>query len=115
MILPKLVDFVQLPTGSTYTEKKSTKSSVLKMSQQPKASGSGSNGRRAFELAPDDIKNLIECSVCLTTPRDGYIYQCDNGHLHCSKCHLKLKTCPVCRVPLRNTRNLLAEKQIERY
>ena len=85
------------------------------MSQQPNASGSGSNGRRAFELAPDDIKNLIECSVCLTTPRDGYIYQCDNGHLHCSKCHLKLKTCPVCRVPLRNTRNLLAEKQIERY
>ena len=71
----------------------------------------------SFNISLEDIKNLHNCSVCLTVPRSGHIFQCDNGHLHCSSCHQKLKNkiCPVCRIRLRESRNLVAEQTIEKY
>ena len=70
-----------------------------------------------FNVSTEDIKNVYSCSVCFNVPRKGYIYQCDNGHLHCSACHekLKKKKCPICRIKLRETRNLAAEQTIEKY
>ena len=70
-----------------------------------------------FNVSTEDIKNVYSCSVCFNVPRNGYIYQCDNGHLHCSTCHekLKKKKYPICRIKLRETRNLAAEQTIEKY
>ena len=71
----------------------------------------------SFNVSTEDIKNVYSCTVCFNVPRKGYIYQCDNGHLHCSTCHekLKKKKCPICRIKLRETRNLAAEQTIEKY
>ena len=57
------------------------------------------------------LEELIECSVCFETPKD-HIYQCENGHLYCSECRVKLEKCAICREPLANSRCLMAEKVI---
>jgi len=51
----------------------------------------------------------MECPVCFKLPR-GQIFQCERGHHVCSDCRAKLTDCPVCRIPLGQSRNLLAEK-----
>ena len=58
----------------------------------------------------DDVQEDLECPVCLKIPRTTPIYQCDEGHIHCNKCHPQLQDCPICRSPMRNNRSLFAEK-----
>ena len=65
------------------------------------------------------LKDIVECPVCLKTPRYGApIFQCRNGHLICRECYKRVEsTCPVCRVDLySNTkiRCLSAEKILDR-
>ena len=62
----------------------------------------------------EDIREDLECPVCLKTPRTTPIYQCEQGHIHCKTCHPRLQKCPVCRGPIGNTRNLVAEKIISK-
>ena len=63
----------------------------------------------------EDIREDLECPVCLKTPRTTPIYQCEQGHIHCNTCHPRLKKkCPVCRGSIGNTRNLVAEKIISK-
>ena len=62
--------------------------------------------------SPIQLTNLFECPVCyeyILPP----ILQCESGHLVCSKCHPKLGSCPSCRRPLGNVRNLAMEKVAE--
>ena len=58
----------------------------------------------------EDLREDLECPVCLAIPKSGHIYQCDSGHIHCEKCHPALRECPVCRGRIGNTRNLMLEK-----
>ena len=38
------------------------------------------------------------------------LFQCQAGHLICQTCKPKLNSCPTCRGPLGNIRNLAMEK-----
>ena len=53
-------------------------------------------------------------SSCFKIPRTTPIYQCEQGHIHCKKCHPRLRDCPICRGSIGNTRNLVAEKIISK-
>jgi hypothetical protein len=61
----------------------------------------------------ENLASSLECPVCLEVPQTGPISQCDNGHLLCNPCRMKLKDCPVCKKRLRINRNLTAEKILE--
>ena len=56
-----------------------------------------------------ELKEGLECPVCLQLPQQTPIYQCENGHIVCKNCHQKLVNCPQCRRPLGKNRNLFAE------
>ena len=65
------------------------------------------------------LRDIVECPVCLKTPRYGApVFQCRNGHIICRDCYKRVEShCPVCRVQLyTNTkiRCIPAEKIIER-
>ena len=66
-------------------------------------------------LSLDDLKDFLECPICVTIPNRGPIYQCESGHIICKDCHSKLTKCPQCRNPLGKTRALQLEKIIEKY
>jgi len=59
----------------------------------------------------DDLKDRVECPVCLQVPRVGPIYACPNGHHVCAEC--KRGSCPVCREVMGNNQSLLALDVIE--
>ena len=56
-----------------------------------------------------DLVNLFECPVCFDYALPP-ILQCQSGHIVCSQCRMKLSSCPTCRGPLGNIRNLGMEK-----
>lgn len=56
-----------------------------------------------------DLVNLFECPVCFDYALPP-ILQCQSGHIVCAQCRLKLSSCPTCRGPLVNIRNLAMEK-----
>lgn len=56
-----------------------------------------------------ETMKALECPVCYEMPKEGNIYQCPNGHMHCNACHSRLDNCPICRVPIGNARNLALE------
>ncbi|KFM63131.1 E3 ubiquitin-protein ligase SIAH1-like [Stegodyphus dumicola] len=56
-----------------------------------------------------DLASLFECPVCFDYVLPP-ILQCQNGHLVCASCRLKLTCCPSCRGPIGNIRNLAMEK-----
>ena len=66
-------------------------------------------------ISAEDLKDVLECPVCLKVPRSAPVFQCERGHVVCHECHPKLVTCPVCRLPLGNTRSLISEKVLARY
>lgn len=66
------------------------------------ASPNGSNQHQ-------DLVNLFECPVCFDYALPP-ILQCQSGHFVCSQCRQKLSSCPTCRGPLGNIRNLGMEK-----
>lgn len=60
--------------------------------------------------------NLLECPVCLDIPfKPRVIFQCDDGHVICSDCRMKVLVCPECRCELRPemSRNRRLEALIE--
>jgi len=65
-------------------------------------------------IKKDDLKDLLECPVCLRVPRSSPIYQCARGHVVCSECRPNVSTCPQCRDPLGNIRSLVSEKMLEK-
>ena len=60
----------------------------------------------------EELRDDLECPVCLQIPKSVPIYQCEAGHIHCKKCHPQLQDCPVCRGPIGNMRSLMTEKII---
>lgn len=64
-------------------------------------------------FTPDSVDSLFECPVCSDTVLPP-ILQCRNGHLLCSNCRKNVTSCPVCRSPLGDIRNLSLEKLSEK-
>jgi len=65
----------------------------------------------------DELKRLLECTVCTKVPRQGNIYQCKWGHCICSKCQPGVTQCPTCRFAMsRNNpgRNLVLENLVSK-
>jgi len=77
------------------------------------ATGNSNNGTIATTSnGPNqhqDLVNLFECPVCFDYALPP-ILQCQSGHIVCSQCRQKLSSCPTCRGPLGNIRNLGMEK-----
>ncbi|CAM4944990.1 unnamed protein product [Rotaria socialis] len=59
-----------------------------------------------------DLVNLFECPVCFDYALPP-ILQCQSGHIVCSQCRQKLSSCPTCRGPLGNIRNLVHKNKLE--
>jgi len=65
---------------------------------------------RRVRAVIDKMKEVMECSICYNLPRSPPVHQCDRGHCICSTCREKVTTCPICRRPLGQSRNLVVEK-----
>jgi len=65
-------------------------------------------------IKKDELKDLLECPVCLRVPRTSPIYQCARGHTVCGECRPNVTVCPQCREPLGNIRSLVSEKMLEK-
>jgi len=65
-------------------------------------------------IKTEELKDLLECPVCLRVPRSSPIFQCARGHVVCSDCRPNVSTCPQCRDPLGNIRSLVSEKMLEK-
>lgn len=59
----------------------------------------------------NQLKDKVECPVCLEIPQNGPAPVCPNGHLVCQNC--KTDTCPTCRTAMGNNKSLLATVVIE--
>ena len=56
------------------------------------------------------LKIILECPVCLTLFNTTPIFRCDNGHLVCKDCRVKVEKCPECRILLGYSRCLTSER-----
>ena len=83
--------------------KADSKSFLKSISKMPKRKGIQSS---------EELREDLQCPVCLVIPRSAPIYQCEDGHIHCKKCHPGLQECPICRGRIGNTRSLMTEKII---
>merc|ERR1740137_130425 len=61
----------------------------------------------------DNLKDTVECPVCLEIPRKGPVFVCPNGHFVCKRCKAEAKSCPTCRDPMGDGKSLLAVSVIE--
>eukprot|EP00092_Neocalanus_flemingeri_P028599 GFUD01031056.1.p1 GENE.GFUD01031056.1~~GFUD01031056.1.p1 ORF type:complete len:367 (+),score=70.16 GFUD01031056.1:48-1148(+) len=59
----------------------------------------------------DQLKEKIECPVCMEIPQTGPVPVCPNGHFVCNEC--KADACPTCRVGMADGKSLLAVTVIE--
>jgi len=71
------------------------------------------------ERTAEKFRKLVECPVCMSTPREGPVPCCPNGHLVCVTCLNKLKgegraDCPTCRRVMGQGKSLLAFAVAER-
>ena len=67
--------------------------------------------QRKLKKFKDDLRDKIECPVCLDTPRLGPVPVCPNGHVVCLNC--KAQSCPTCRVEMGEGKSLIAVAIIE--
>jgi len=63
----------------------------------------------------EDIEKLLECPLCFETA-EAPIFECQEGHLVCSKCKPKITKCPECQIVYRgpDKRNRYAERDAEK-
>ena len=48
-----------------------------------------------FRFVDEELKEVIQCGVCLEIPG---LEQCRNGHILCQFCRVQLEACAFCRV-----------------
>ena len=65
-----------------------------------------------------ELKDELECPVCLETIMDPPIFLCEKGHGLCGSCREDIKNrgqpCPVCRGALTEVRNLMVEQMLDK-
>jgi len=66
---------------------------------------------KKYEQLVQQLKDKVECPVCLVVPNKAPIPVCPNGHVVCSKC--KREDCPKCRVKMAQGKSTLAITVIE--
>ena len=71
-------------------------------------------GKSADVIASDEVRQVLECPVCLETPRKPPLFICPNGHGLCKMCKPQVSHCPVCRAKMGNTRNLALEALMDK-
>jgi len=67
--------------------------------------------RKKQDLLVQQMKEKVECPVCLDIPRSGPVPVCPNGHFVCQSC--KADSCPTCRTQMGNGKSLLASTLLE--
>ena len=70
-----------------------------------------------LESEIEDLEKELECPVCFNLATSP-IFKCDDDHLICSSCKLKLMNCPQCRedYPKEGARRFRgAERQAENW
>ena len=72
----------------------------------------------AFEKMTAELKERVECPVCLQLPREDSVPCCPRGHITCSPCLENLRKagrmdCPTCRDPMGEGKSLLAKVVIK--
>ena len=63
------------------------------------------------EKSIEEIQSILECPVCLLTPRNPEkIHICSNHHIICENCKPKVQKCPTCRSENFQGKNPLLQK-----
>ncbi|CAF1126397.1 unnamed protein product, partial [Didymodactylos carnosus] len=93
------------PSSSTCQQQTITTTTTTTTSLMQTGSSSGSTADTHQQL----LVNLFECPICFDYALPP-ILQCQSGHIVCTQCRQKLSSCPTCRGPLGNIRNLGMEK-----
>jgi len=65
-------------------------------------------------IKSEELKDVLECPVCLRVPRAAPVFQCARGHVVCGECRPNVTTCPQCRDVMGNIRSLVSEKMLEK-
>ncbi|MED6205209.1 hypothetical protein PIB30_015769 [Stylosanthes scabra] len=102
------------PRTTTYTRGRKRKHVDEPQQQEqaaPAPAPSSTQGRSfTFQLSEPDV---LDCPICfdpLTIP----VYQCENGHVACSTCCIRLEEkCPTCCLPIGSIRVRVLEKLLE--
>ena len=63
----------------------------------------------------DEIENEVECVIFLEAPQSAPVHQCENGHILCSPCRDQVSHCPVCRMLLGRSRNLIVKRCLKSF
>jgi len=50
-----------------------------------------------MERQIEAVEKELECPICLEVASQAPIYKCEEDHLICSKCRVKVRVCPQCR------------------
>ena len=50
-----------------------------------------------MERQIDAVEKELECPICLEIASQAPIFKCEEDHLICSKCRVKVRCCPQCR------------------
>ena len=50
-----------------------------------------------MERQIEAVEKELECPICLEVASQAPIYKCEEDHLICSKCRVKVRACPQCR------------------
>lgn len=79
-----------------------------------KDAASGTDGIDEQLIKSEELKDVLECPVCLRVPRAPPIFQCARGHVVCGECRPNVTTCPQCRDVMGNIRSLVSEKMLEK-
>jgi len=71
-----------------------------------------------YKQVLEELQMLVECPVCMTTPKEGPMPCCPAGHLTCAPCQEVMrkkgkKMCPSCRGPLGKGKSLLSSAIIK--
>ena len=66
----------------------------------------------------EEMRERVECQVCLLLPQSGPVPMCPNGHFICTSCKGRRRQegkddCPTCKEPLGEIKSLLAKTVIE--
>jgi len=73
---------------------------------------------KKYKQVLEELQMLVECPVCMTTPKEGPMPSCPAGHLTCAPCLEVMrkkgkKMCPSCRGPLGKGKSLLSSAIIK--
>ena len=73
---------------------------------------------KKYKKVVEELQTLVECPVCLNTPKQGPMPCCPAGHLTCAPCLDAMrkkgkKMCPSCRGPLGKGKSLLSSAIIK--